>query len=169
MAYTQFTTGPSVIGSREIVPQLQAINEVVSTTPRYTLGTRVKALDPDTGYEATFQYCGGVASVVAGDAVCVSGDNLLTRTLAATTGLCGVAMSAIDAATKFGWVAIDGVVPVNVAAGCAANPAYTTATAGVLDDAVVAGSEVPGASFISAIGTPAAGQSYIRLNKSGVV
>ena len=163
MAYTQVVGPSGGIGSTAIVPYLQAPTDVEATTARYTLGTRIRLRDPDSGYEATFQYCKGVASTVAGDAVLIQGDSAIVRALAATVGLFGVAMAAIDAATDFGWVAIEGVVPVNVAASCAKNAAYTTATPGVLDDAVVAGSEVIGAMFLSDIGTPAASQCYLRL------
>jgi hypothetical protein len=167
MAYTQIV-GPIVpIGSSMLAPTVQAIADVVETTALHTLGTRVKARDPSTGYEAEFMYCGGVASLAVGDAVAISGDHVVTRLVVATTGLIGVAMGAFTAADHYGWVAIDGVVPVLVEAGCAAGPAYATSTDGSLDDAIVLGSELPGAMFISAIGTPSTGKAYIRLNKEG--
>jgi len=145
--------------------QLQGITEVVATTPRYPLGTIVEATD-DLGHKAKFMYAIGVASLAAGDAVdFAAGAFVPTRTLAATIGKFAVAMGAIGA-TSYGWFAISGEVPVNVLTSCAINPAYTTATAGSLDDAVVAGSEIPGGFFITAI---SGGLCYLQFPETTMV
>lgn len=147
--------------------QLQGITEV-SATAKYALGTRVVATD-ENGYEAEFMYAIGVASLAAGDAVdFAAGAFVPTRTLAATIGKFAVAMAAIGA-TSYGWFAVRGTIPVNVLASCAINPAYTTSTAGSLDDAVVAGSEIPGGFFVTAIGTPAAAQAYLQFPETTMV
>jgi hypothetical protein len=66
----------------------------------------------------------------------------LTTTNAATTKRFAVAQTSI-ASGQYGWVQAGGVMVVNLAASCAANvPLFTTATAGVLDDATVSGNGV---------------------------
>jgi hypothetical protein len=69
---------------------------------------------------------------------------MLTTTLAATCKRVGFAQTSI-ASGYYGWVQLGGKVLVNLAANAAPSvPLYTTATAGVLDDAVVSGGIVFG-------------------------
>ena len=68
----------------------------------------------------------------------------LTTTNSANSKAVGFAQVSI-ASAYYGWVQLGGKVNVNLAANCAPNvPLYTTATAGVLDDAVVSGCGVFG-------------------------
>lgn len=140
----------------------------VDATEIVPVGTIAKFYDDDLG-EAEFIYLPGVASVVAGDAVLydlVPGTEAIVRLT--TTNGAGKARpvafaSAAIVADTFGWFQIRGVAIINVAAGYAVGLLYTTATAGVLDDAVVALGSICGALGSSAVGTPAANQAYATL------
>lgn len=69
---------------------------------------------------------------------------LLTTTNAATSSRIGFAQISV-ATSNYAWVQLGGKVMVNLAANCApALPLFTTATAGVLDDATVTAGYVPG-------------------------
>lgn len=69
---------------------------------------------------------------------------LLTTTNAATSPRVGFAQTSI-ATSNFGWVQLGGTIKVNCATNCAsAVPLFTTATAGVLDDATVTAGYIPG-------------------------
>lgn len=85
-------------------------------------------------------YVSATSTIAVGDAVVI--DNLggavpVTTTNSATSKR--IAVSAVSIASSyFGWVQVGGKLVVKLAANCAPNvPLYTTATAGVLDDAVV--------------------------------
>lgn len=131
------------------LPGGQAITES-SATQKHPLGTRIRAVDPVYG-EGEFIYLKGVASTVAGSAVSynqVSGATTLS--VAASKGPVAIAMSA-NVANQYGWYLVAGACSVKVAAAVVSGAAvYTTATGGALDDAVVAGSRIGGAAFISA-------------------
>ena len=69
---------------------------------------------------------------------------MTTTTLAPENSRVGFAQTSIGT-SKYGWVQLGGQVVVNLAANCADNvPLFTTATAGVLDDAVVSNGYVVG-------------------------
>lgn len=80
-------------------------------------------------------------------AVSIYADNtaqMMTTTTSATSKRVGFAQTSI-ASGYYGWVQTAGNVKVNLAANCDDNvPLYTTATSGVLDDAVVSGGLVLG-------------------------
>ena len=122
------------------------------TTQLYPLGTRVQAQDPTYGV-GEFIYLLGVASTVAGSWVTYEQDNGATALLAANAiGPVAVAMSA-NVASQYGWYQIYGKCPsAAVLAGFVDNAnCYATATAGSVDDAVVAGDRVKNARGASAI------------------
>lgn len=82
----------------------------------------------------------GVANTVAGMWVTFDEVGVTTLLAANAEGPVAVAMAAIDATTKFGWYQIFGTASGRVLADAADNAwLYATATAGVADDAVVAG------------------------------
>lgn len=151
-------TGSAVYGA-------QNINET-SSVQRLPLGSRVRGIDPTYG-EAEFIYAKGAANTVAGSCVIIEGDWTTTLADAKKKGQVGVAMSA-NVANKFGWYAIYGVVPVAAGTVQAKAQAYLTATAGTLDDAVVAGDFLTGSQFQTADGTPAAGFAMIKLSYPAV-
>ena len=141
----------------------QAIADV-STTQQHPLGYRVKALDPVYG-EGEFVYVKGVASG-ATNLLCTfnaySGVTALTS--ARAKGNVGVMMSTLDASTKFGWVQVRGAAVISTAGAVVAGATvYATATAGKVDDAVVAGDIVYGANFATADGTPSANLAVVSI------
>jgi hypothetical protein len=146
----------------------QPIDEF-STVQNHPFGTIVRAKDAAaTAYgEGEFIYMKGLASTAVGEWVTINMDDGTTALLAANAvGPVGLAMSANILATTYGWYQISGKGVGLVAAGFADNAdCYATATAGTVDDAVVAGDRVHNANGASAIGTPATGQAEIQLNR----
>lgn len=127
------------------------------TTQLYPLGTRVQAQDPVYGV-GEFIYLAGVATTAVGSWVTFNQDDGTTTLLAANAiGPVAVSMSA-NVASQYGWYQIYGKNPAAlVLAGFADNAnVYATATAGSVDDAVVAGDRVKNARGASAISGGAA-------------
>ena len=139
---------PTTISFLPISPDL-GIQPIGSTsaTQNHNLGHVVRAYDATYG-EAEFIYLKGVASTAAGDLVAYDTKNATTvravHAGATSKGPCAVAMSA-NVATQYGWYCISGSVPVNSGAVAAHSRPYLTATAGQIDDAVVAGDAIDGA------------------------
>lgn len=136
----------------------------VDTEQEAPLGTVRKAYHPDYG-EGEFIYLAGVASTVVGNAVVYSADDFsTTRVQANGIGPIALAMAATVAST-WGWYQIFGKGVATVAASFADNAVvYLTSTAGVLDDAVVAGDRVKGMRGASAIDTPSTGLAEMELS-----
>jgi hypothetical protein len=139
--------------------------DVTDTTQNHALGTIVKAIDPTYG-EGEFLYVKGVASCAVGSALLVNEDDYTTSLLAANDiGRVGFSMSA-NVASQYGWVQISGKAIGKVLAGFLDNAnVYSTATAGSLDDAVVAGDRVKNCKGASAIGTPSAGLAELEIDR----
>ena len=116
--------------------------DYTDTSPSFALGTTVNLSD---GGQAV--YVRAASTVATYAAVSVQVDNTvvpLTTTNAANSKAIGFAQVSI-ASAYYGWVQLGGKPRVNVAVACQPNvPLYTTATAGVLDDAVVSGGLVAG-------------------------
>jgi|TARA_R110000822_G_scaffold50914_3_gene132672 hypothetical protein len=146
-----------------VIPQ--AIADT-STTQLLPLGTRVRAYDVDsTAYgEGEFIYLLGVASTVVGSAATFNQSNHGTALLAANAiGPVAFAMS-INVASNYGWYQIYGKAVGKVLAGFADNAnCYGTATAGSMDDAIVAGDRVQNCKGASAINTPSAGLAELEI------
>lgn len=125
-----------------------------STTQLLPLGTRVQAFDP-TYLNGEFIYLQGVASTAIGTWVIFNPDDYSTSRLAANDiGPVAVSMSA-NVANQYGWYQIYGKAVGLVLAAFADNGnVYATATAGSVDDALVAGDRVKNCKGASAIGTP---------------
>ena len=135
----------------------QAI-DAVSTTQNYALGTVIKAVDPVLG-EGEFVYCKGVASTAAGVPVQINADFTTALAVGGTAkGHIGVAMAAVDAATKFGWYCIKGRVLVTIASDIAA-AARASIVSAVWTDATTATKQIAGASL--AIGLDAGGSDIV--------
>lgn len=130
----------------------QAI-DATSTTKHHPIGHTVRCRDTSSQArgEAEFRYAGGVASTAVGDLVVFDGDITL-RALARSVGPCGVAMSACPA-SSYGWYQVTGNAI--VAAGTLSDnkQPYLTATAGTVDETVVAGDYVLGARCVTAADT----------------
>jgi hypothetical protein len=112
------------------------------TSAQFKVGTTVNL---DDGGQAV--YVQAATAVAQYSAVAVFGNNSvapLTTTNSAESKAVGFAQVSI-AAASYGWVQLGGKPVVKLAASCnPAVPLYTTATAGVLDDAVVSGGLVAG-------------------------
>lgn len=152
-----YTITEDVIGYQPIA--------VTDTVQNHKLGTIVKAEDPTYG-AGEFIYLKGVASTVVGSWVTYSYDDGSTALLAANAiDPVAVAMSA-NVANQYGWYQITGKAVGLVAAGFVDNAnVYATATAGTVDDAVVAGDRVKLAKGASAIGTPSAGFAEFEISR----
>lgn len=113
---------------------LPALTDITSTA-QIAKGTRATTSD---GGEAV--YIQALSEISTFAAVAIFADStaqMLTTTNSATSKRIGFAQTSI-ASGYYGWVQTSGVVKINLATNCDDNvPLYTTATAGVLDDAVV--------------------------------
>lgn len=132
--------------------------------PLPPVGTILQATDPTYG-AGEFIFLKGVASTAVGSWVTYNADDGTTALLAANAiGPVAVAMGVVDAATKYGWYQINGKAVGKVLTGFADDAnVYATATAGSVDDAVVAGDRVKNAKGASAIGTPSAGLAEFEI------
>ena len=137
-----------------------------STTQHQVLGTIVQANDTaSTAYGAgTFIYLTGVASTVLGSFVTFNQDDNTTTLLAANAiGPVAISMS-INVASQYGWYQIYGKgVGLALADYADDGLVYATATAGSIDDAVVAGDRVKLAIGASAVGTPSTGLAEFEI------
>ncbi len=136
-----------------------------SATEAVPLGTIVQGFDETLG-AGEFIYLKGAATTAVGSWVTYNASDYSTDLLAANAiGPVAVAMSA-NVANQFGWYQISGKAVGLAAAGFVDNAnVYATATAGTVDDAVVAGDRVKLAKGASAVGTPAAGQAYFEIHR----
>lgn len=154
MAYviTENRLGQSLIGS-------------VDTAAAVPVGTIVTATDPTYG-AGEFIYLAGVASTAAGSWVTYNLDDGSTALLAANAiGPVAVAMGATVAST-WGWYQISGKAVGKALAAYADNGlVYATATAGSIDDAVVAGDRVKLAKGASAVDTPSTGLAEFEISR----
>lgn len=137
----------------------------VESVAKHPVGTIVRAKDPVYG-SGEFIYLAGVATTERGSWVTYNMDDGSTTLLGATSiGPVAIAMGATVANT-FGWYQIQGKAVGRVAAGFVDNAnVYATATAGVADDAVVAGDRVKRAKGASAIGTPTATTAEMEIDR----
>ncbi len=122
-----------------------------STVKNHPLGKIVTAVDPTLG-EGEFIYLVGVASTAIGTWVTYNMDDGTTTRLAANAiGPVAIAMSA-NVASQYGWYQIQGKASGLALASFADNGnVYATATAGSVDDTIVAGDRVKGAVGASTI------------------
>jgi hypothetical protein len=152
-----------------VTPELgvQAITEV-STTQNHELGKIVRAVDRGTNRngEGDFIYVKGVSSGAVGSWVLISEDDYTTGLLGADNiGRVGILMSVLDASTKFGWAQVKGKAVGKALAAFADNGnVYATATAGSVDDAVVAGDRVKKCKGASALDSPATGMAEFEID-----
>ena len=151
MAYTIQT---ALVGAQPIA--------VTDTVQNHPLGTRVFAVDPVYG-GGEFIYLKGVASTAVGNVVIYDQYAATsTRAVAGSRGPAAVAMSA-NVANQYGWYQVSGSAVVTCGTVSANAPLYVTASAGVVDDAVVSGDKLDGFVSKTANGTPAAGQLIAQI------
>lgn len=143
---------------------LQPISNT-STTQNHPLGMIVQAFDGTYGM-GEFVYLKGVANTAQGSWVIYEADDFSTTLLGANQiGAVAVAMSA-NVASQYGWYQISGKTVGKALSGYADNGlVYATATAGSVDDAVVAGDRVKNAMGASALDTPATGFAEFEINR----
>lgn len=139
----------------------QSLTET-STEQKHVLMTRTKGNDPTLG-EGEFIYLKGVASTAAGNAVVWDEAGLTTRTVAASRGPVGIAMSA-NVASQYGWYQIKGIATVSALTVSADAPVSLSATDGSLDDLTTAQYAVANARWMSATDTPATGFAYAAID-----
>lgn len=146
---------------------VQKIDET-STTKNHSLGKIIRAVDKaSTDYgTGEFIYLKGVASTAVGSWVLYSPDDYSTSLLAANDiGSVAVAMSAC-VADNYGWYQIKGKAVGKALTGFVDNAnVYATATAGSVDDAVVAGDRVKNAKGASAVDTPSTGLAEFEIDR----
>lgn len=142
----------------------QNIDET-SSTKAHALGTIVLCKHPTYGV-GEFIYLKGVASTAVGSWVTYNADDNSTALLAANAiGPVAVAMSA-NVADQYGWYQIGGKAVGKALTGYADNAlVYATATAGSVDDAVVAGDRVKLAKGASAVDTPSTGLAEFEIQR----
>lgn len=135
------------------------------TTAKVALGTIVQASDPTYG-SGEFIYLLGVASTAIGSWVTYNADDNSTALLAANAiGPVAVAMSA-NVADQYGWYQIGGKAVGKALTGYLDNAlVYATATAGSVDDTVVAGDRVKLAKSASAVDTPSTGLAEFEIQR----
>ena len=124
----------------------------VSTTQDFPLGAKVQG---NKGTTWEYVQASGAIAQYAAVGIGASGQAAeLTTTTAASVKKVGFAQVAF-ADNEYGWVAREGdSIRCKLAANCAAGAQlYTTATAGVLDDAVVSQGAVHGAVCVGSIST----------------
>lgn len=147
----------------KVIPQ--AIADI-STTQLLPLGSRCRAVDTaSTAYgEAEFIYLKGVASTVLASWVTYNQDDHSTALLAADAiAPVAIAMGA-NVASSYGWYQIFGKAVGKALAAFADNGnVYATATAGSVDDAIVAGDRVKCAKGASALDTPTTGLAEFEI------
>lgn len=139
--------------------------DVTDTVKRHAYGTVVTAVDSTYG-AGEFIYLKGVASTAIGSWVLYALDDGSTSLLAANDiGSVGVAMSA-NVASQYGWYQIKGKAVGKALTGFVDNAnVYSTATAGSIDDAVVAGDRVKNAKGASAVDTPSSGLAEFEIDR----
>lgn len=130
-----------IIQGQTVSPQ--GIDEV-STTQNFPFGTKREAKHATYG-EATFIYVKGVSSGAEGAWVTYDPGTGTTALLTANAkGNVGIMMSALDAATDFGWIMVLGKGSSVASTVSIADNAdlYATATGGTIGSTVVTGDRV---------------------------
>ena len=151
------------LGAPPIASTLPASTAAGRSSP-YKFGDIVKAVDPVLG-SGEFIYLPGLALTAIGELVIYDLNAGTTkRAVAGDRGPCAVAMAA-NVANQNGWYQIGGLSVMKSGTVAAGGAVYLTATAGTVDDAVVATDKVDGARFKTADGTPSAGFVLAMLDR----
>lgn len=161
---TIFTTG-----GRIGISALTAINTVAECP----LGTVVGFYDDVAATNGEAVYARAGAAITEGQAGLI---DLANKVTLASNGNAnsgkpiGFALSSTAMADgDYGWFAISGKVKVKTPNAVVADAkVFLLATAGAVDDAVLAGCQLLGAEFANADGTPAAGFAYANINRPTV-
>lgn len=140
-------------------------NAAGGRAPGPNIGTIVVANDPTYG-AGEFIYLQGLDATAVGSWVTYNADDYSTTLLAANAiGPVAVAMSA-NLTGYNGWYQIQGKAVGKALTGFLDNAnVYATATAGSIDDAVVAGDRVKRAKGASAVDTPSTGLAEFEIDR----
>jgi hypothetical protein len=159
MAYSFFNTQTGLPAITETVLAADAASKAPA------LGTIVLAVDSTLG-AGEFIWLKGLAATAVGTWVTYNSSDNTTDLLAANAiAPVAVAMSA-NLAGYYGWYQIGGKAVGKALTGFLDNAnVYATATAGSVDDAVVAGDRVKLAKGASAVGTPSSGLAYFEIQR----
>jgi hypothetical protein len=144
----------------------QPIATVATTqSPVHALGDIVIAEHPTYG-AGEFIYLKGLNNTSLGSWVIYNASDW-TTTLLPANGIGPVATALADTVTgTFGWYQISGKNIGKALTGFVDNAnVYATATAGSVDDAIVAGDRVKLAKGASDVGTPAAGLAFFEIHR----
>lgn len=146
------------------VPYITQAPGVASATAQHALGTIVPCQDSVYG-AGELIYLKGLDTTVRGTWVTYNLDDGSTTLLAANAiGPVAVALGAVVTG-EYGWYQIAGKAVGKALAAFADNAnVYATATAGSVDDAVVAGDRVKGAKGASAVDTPSTGLAEFEIS-----
>lgn len=134
------------------------------------LGTIVQGQDRTIGDTGEYVYARAGEAITDGQICCIDLTNKVTKasTTQANSGKpVGWALGTM-ADGDYGWFKISGKVKAKAGTVVADAKVMLTATAGTVDDAAVNGSQVIGAEFATADGTPAAGFAYIHANRPSI-
>jgi hypothetical protein len=138
------------------------------TGPLPRPGQRLIAQDGIYG-EAEFVLAYGVASLAIGEAVRIGADYAVTRAAAGLRGAVGVAMAANTSASELSWYCVRGQVPIRSLTAAANAPLFWSATAGAVDDGVVATDLIFGAFAQTAGGATVDTKSINTVNGSNLI
>lgn len=147
------------------LPKIGSVNAVAGYQPYPNYGDIVEGVDPDRG-GGEFIWLKGAANVALGSWVTYNADDGSVTLLAANAiGSVAVAMGATIASTA-GWYQISGKAVGKALAGFVDDAnVYATATAGSVDDAVVAGDRVKNAKGASALDAPGTGLAEFEISR----
>lgn len=141
-----------------------------STVQQLPAGTIVTADDPDYG-AGEFIYLSNSVAILVGTWCIYQPDNgRVSRLVANDIGPVCVSMAAHDGTVvQYGWYQIGGKAIGKALTGFLDNAnVYSTATAGSVDDAVVAGDRVKNAIGASAVDTPSSGLAEFEIARPWV-
>lgn len=142
-----------------------------SATAIMPLGATITAYDSVTGMEGEFQYVQFAAATTEGQVVDIDLTNqcsLSSSTNQANDGVPQGFALTTHAAAEYGFVQIAGKTKVKAGVVAAGAKVFLTAVAGTVDDAAINGSQLSGAEFDTADGTPAAGFAYATISRPRV-
>lgn len=141
------------------------------TTPIVPLGTVVSGYDENSSTNGEYMYVQFVAATTVGQICYIDLTSKATKasTTQANGGKAvGFAVAAANAIDEYGWLQIAGKAKAKAGTVAAGGKVMLTAVAGTIDDAAVAGSQILGAQFDTADGTPAAGFAYVACNRPSI-
>jgi hypothetical protein len=144
----------------------------VDSVAQLSLGRIVNGYDDVVGEGGEFMYVRFGGAVTQGQLVLIDTHNKCTTASNANANSgksVGVVCPVAAADTDYGFVQVSGKVAAQCNGAVVADAkVFLTATAGKVDDAVLAGCQLIGAEFATADGTPAANFAYVNINRPSI-